>query len=317
MYWKAICIDIRFHWNHHPPSDHYTRALSPLLWQALTSPFLKFLVCGGGGGGGRQVQSLKMGNCMFKLVPSVKVLFTSKRFPCYLIKLSITKTINGVLFLTVKVFCLQVRNSRTIPKGHRIALQSITRIGSALSMTGLVITILTVLFMYVIKGCWKRTRSTHPPKKESGGEREEAHMPSAVLVQGLPQWWHHDSRRCPCMQAPVQIHVGPCKTVKPISCHNTELWPLQHATLHWHWLLQSFRWGLWNRSPLSNRRSSSEDVRVILCRPVCKNKISIKKSFFNLNVEVFLFKKKKHIQNWESHGHWGHQSTSPSVNEHG
>ena len=35
--------------------------------------------------------------------------------------------------------------------------------------------------------------------KEGGGGEEEAHMRSPV--QGLPQWWRHDSRRCACMWA--------------------------------------------------------------------------------------------------------------------
>ena len=45
------------------------------------------------------------------------------------------------------------------------------------------------------KGALK-TYNTQPTIKERG---EEAHMRSAV--QGLPQWWRHDSRRCACMWA--------------------------------------------------------------------------------------------------------------------
>ena len=43
-----------------------------------------------------------------------------------------------------------------------------------------------------------------PPPPQTKGGWKRACLRSTV--QGLPpQWWRHDSRRCACMQAPVQI----------------------------------------------------------------------------------------------------------------
>ena len=51
------------------------------------------------------------------------------------------------------------------------------------------------MYLWFYKGALK-TYITQPTIKERG---EEAHMRSAL--QGLPQWWRHDSRRCACMWA--------------------------------------------------------------------------------------------------------------------
>ena len=76
---------------------------------------------------------------------------------------------------------------------------------------------------------------------------------------------------------PIYCHV-------PISCHNTDLWPLQHATLYCCDLcfLRSLK------SVFSDQRVSSEHVCVFLLHNfrVCKNNVSMEISFFNLNVEA-------------------------------
>ena len=84
----------------------------------------------------------------------------------------------------------------------------------------------------------------------------------------------------------IYVHIGPCKTVMhdhvPISCHNTDLWPLQHATLHCCDICFLMRY---LKSVFSHRRAASEHVCVRVIHLSCLQKR-------NMDGNVFLPKQR-------------------------